>query len=559
MIDFLLQHPALIAMTTLLLAALLGQAWLYRQLRQGTRLLQATLRTSQALQADKQQAEEASRIKSRFLGNIGHEIRTPLNALIGLLELVLQRTQAQDPNRSSIELALGAAGDLRELLADLLDVTRIESGQMSLAPDWTRLRDCVDSVMSIFLILARQKHLELNLEYQVPDPEPLVLIDALRFKQVLSNLLSNAIKFTHRGEVRVRLQLVPGKHPEHFRLRLQVLDTGIGIAESQRQRVLLQPFAQSTPDGQSARDSTGLGLPISHHLCQKMGGSLTLHGRNGPGSEARVRLPLTGRTLPVPAKEEAVLPSTSQPLDILLADDHPASLVLLRGQLEYLGHRVTSAADGLQAYQQWKSGDFDLLIVDCNMPVMNGYELAEAIRQDEALERRPAITLIGYSASNDPQTVQRCLDTGMHDCLFKPLSIGLLSHKLAMLDPQPRADCFNMAALRTLTRGEPRFALRLLKELLQCCHDDRRLLVRISPDNLQELRPLAHKIKGSALMAGADALHECCEALELACLGGAGAELIGNAVDELDLELVRFTQSLHRHLERHRQATAESP
>lgn len=213
MIDFLLQHPALIAMTTLLLAALLGQAWLYRQLRQGTRLLQATLRTSQALQADKQQAEEASRIKSRFLGNIGHEIRTPLNALIGLLELVLQRTQAQDPNRSSIELALGAAGDLRELLADLLDVTRIESGQMSLAPDWTRLRDCVDSVMSIFLILARQKHLELNLEYQVPDPEPLVLIDALRFKQVLSNLLSNAIKFTHRGEVRVRLQLVPGKHP----------------------------------------------------------------------------------------------------------------------------------------------------------------------------------------------------------------------------------------------------------------------------------------------------------------------------------------------------------
>ncbi|KTC26948.1 histidine kinase, partial [Pseudomonas sp. ABAC61] len=411
MIESLLQQPA---PWTLLLVAGLGLAWLSCRLRRSRTSLQEALRTAQALEADKHQAQETSREKSRFLGNIGHEIRTPLNALVGLLELVLRRTQPLDPNRSSMELALGAARDLRELLADLLDVTRIESGQMSLNPDWIRLRDCVDPVLGIFQVLARRNHLDLHLEFNVPQPEPQVLIDALRFKQVLSNLLSNAIKFTHQGEVRVRLNLMPDTQPDQFKLRLQVLDTGPGIAEEQRQRVLLQPFAQSATNGQSPRDSTGLGLPISHHLCQKMGGSLSLHGRSGSGTEARVRLSLAGRVAPVPVAEEPAHQIASPPLDILLADDHPASLVLLHGQLEYLGHRVTCAEDGMQAYRLWQAGDFDLLIVDCNMPGMNGCQLAEAIRRDEARTQRPPMTVIGYSASHDRETVQHCLDAGMH-------------------------------------------------------------------------------------------------------------------------------------------------
>ncbi|MFK3793158.1 response regulator [Pseudomonas piscis] len=550
MIEPILQQPAPWA---LLLAAGLGLAWLYRRLRRSQRSLQEAQQASTELKAGKQQAETASREKSRFLGNIGHEIRTPLNALVGLLELVLRRTQPLDPNRCSLELALDSARDLRELLADLLDVTRIESGQMSLNPDWVLLRDCVDPVMGIFQVLARRKHLGLHLEFNAPEPEPQVLIDALRFKQVLSNLLSNAIKFTHLGEVRVRLHLQPDSLPGQFRLRLQVLDTGLGIAEEQRQRVLLQPFAQSATAGQSARDSTGLGLPISHHLCQQMGGSLTLHGRNGPGTEARVGLTLAGRETPAPVIEEPVRQLASPPLDILLADDHPASLALLQGQLEYLGHRVTCAEDGTQAYQLWLAGDFDLLIVDCNMPGMNGYQLTAAIRRDEARTQRPAITVIGYSASHERETVRQCLEAGMHDCLFKPLGINLLGRKLAMLAPLPRADCFNMAALLALTRGDTPFALRMLRELLQCCHDDRRMLGLIAVGNQNELRALAHKVKGSALMAGANVLYRCCEALEQACQDDSGIDTLDTKVRDLDLALVRFSQALHQHIESLRQ------
>ncbi len=553
MIELVLQRPI---PWGLLLVAGLSLVWLYRQLRRSQRSLQAALQAAADLEAGKQQAETASREKSRFLGNIGHEIRTPLNALVGLLELVLRRSQPLDPNRSSLELALGAARDLRELLADLLDATRIESGQMSLNPDWVHLRDCVDPVMEMFQVLARRKHLGLYLEFNAPEPEPQVLIDALRFRQVLSNLLSNAIKFTHQGEVRVRLHLQADTRPDQFRLCLRVLDTGLGIAEEQRQRVLLQPFAQSTTAGQSARDSTGLGLPISHHLCQQMGGSLTLHGRSGPGTEARVGLTLAGRETPAPTIEEPARQTASPPLDILLADDHPASLVLLQGQLEYLGHRVTCAEDGAQAYRLWQAGDFDLLIVDCNMPGMNGYQLTTAIRRDEARTQRPAINVIGYSASHEQETVRQCLEAGMDDCLFKPLGINLLGRKLAMIAPLPRAACFNMTALQALTRGETSFALRMLRELLQCCHDDRRMLGQIAVGNQDELRALAHKVKGSALMAGANALYRCCEALEQACQDDSGIDTLDTRVRDLDLALVRFSQTLHQHIESLRQPAA---
>ncbi|NBF03728.1 response regulator [Pseudomonas sp. Fl5BN2] len=532
------------------IALLLGAvqiAWLYRQLHQRRKALQALGQTVATLDAGKQQAEQANQLKGQFLGHLGHEIRTPLNAFIGLLELVLQRTAANSQNHASLQLALNAANDLRELLGDLLDISRIDSGHLQLTPAWVSLRDSVDAVVGVFQALAQKKHLNLNLEFNAPIPEPRVLIDALRFKQVLGNLLSNSIKFTHQGAIEIRLQLQPAARADYFDLQLQVLDSGIGIPEQERQR-LLQPFAQADPGSQSPRDSAGLGLPISHQLCQKMGGSLSLHGRAGPGSEARVRLTLAGQMALVSAEEEPMPQVTHLPLDVLLADDHSASLMLLREQLEYLGHRVTCAEDGLQAYELWREGDFDLLIVDCNMPVMDGYQLAKAIRQSEQFELRPAVTLFGYSADHAPQALQRGLNAGMHDCLCKPLGLNLLSHKLSTLKPLPRADSFSIATLVTLTRGEPLFAQRMLNELVRCCTEDRHLLGLIPTSDPMALVTLAHKIKGSALMVGADALHAACETLEQASLDDVGIELISAAVQTLDLALVRFVQSLHRHL-----------
>ncbi|BAQ76009.1 sensor histidine kinase/response regulator [Pseudomonas sp. Os17] len=546
MIDTLLQPVGIISL--ILLASWLNQVRLYRQLRRQRRHLQALARSATALEADKQRAEAADRNKSRFLGHLGHELRTPLNALIGLLELVLRRTGDSSPTHAPLELALGAAGDLKELLDDLLDISRIESGHLRLNPTWVDLRDCIEGQIGVFHAQARQKHLALELEFNAPSPVPQVLIDVLRFKQVLGNLLSNAIKFTQQGAIQVRATLQPAASQDRYELLLQVQDSGIGIPEQERQGLLL-PFAQLDPDSQSPRNSAGLGLPISHQLCRQMGGSLSLHGRSGPGCEARVRLPLSGRTAQAAAGATEPLPATAVPLDVLLADDHRASLTLLQGQLEYLGHRVTCASDGRQAFELWRQGDFDLLILDCNMPSMDGYQLAEAIRQHETREQRPATTLIGCSADTDPPALQRGLDAGMHDCLAKPLGLEHLSRRLASLKPRPRPDSFSIRALRTLTRGKPLFARRMLNELLRCCQEDRRQLEQIPTSDPRALVALAHKIKGSALMVGAGALQAGCEALEQACLQPAAQQAISAAVRRLDRDLVHFAQSLHRHLD----------
>ncbi|WP_256674583.1 response regulator [Pseudomonas sp. LD120] len=555
MIETLPSPSSVITLLALLIVALLSQTWLWRRLHQRQQQLRELGQALATLEADKQRAEQANRLKGQFLGHISHEIRTPLSAFIGLLELMLLRSEADAPNLPSLQLALEAARDLRELLSDLLDITRIESGELSLNPTWAYLRNNVDVVMGVFQALAQQKNLDLSLEFTAPDPEPQVLIDVLRFKQVLSNLLSNAIKFTTKGSVQVRLQLWPATRANDFELQLQVLDTGIGIPEQQRLQ-LLQPFAQVDPGSQSARDSAGLGLPISHHVCQRMGGRLGLYGRSGPGCEARIELSLAGRVTCAPPPEPPMCPLAGLPLDILLADDHPASLTLLQGQLEYLGHRVSCAENGLQAYQQWQDGDFDLLIVDCNMPAMNGYQLTKAIRQDETLSRQPPVHLLGCSASHDPRTRECCLKAGMHDCLFKPLGLSQISQTLAALMPLPRADSFSLRTLQTLTRGEPTFAQQMLKKLLQCSLDDRRLLGLITPQDNQALLTQAHRIKGSALMVGADALHNACQILELACLEEAGLDAVSPAIRALDLALVRFAQSLHRHIA---QAPSPSP
>lgn len=553
-----LQPFAVVAWLVLSLGAGLCLLRLYQQRRQRRHQLQVLEQSVVSLSARLQQAEQANRLKGQFLGHLGHEIRTPLHAFTGLLELVLRRTEAHSPNHASLKLALGAATDLRELLGDLLDMSRIESGQLRLNPSWTHLRGSIDAVLGVFQALARQKHLQLSLEYNAPTPEPQVQVDALRFKQVLTNLLSNALKFTQQGRIHVRLQLPPAAHAGHFDLQLQVLDSGIGIPPHERQR-LLQPFAQVDPSSQSPRDSTGLGLPISHQLCLQMGGSLSLHGRRGPGCEARVRLTLPGREAIVADHVKTIPAATQLPLVVLLADDHPASLSLLQGQLEHLGHRVTCAWDGAQAYQLWREGDFDLLIVDCNMPSMDGYQLAKAIRQSEAFEQQPAVTLIGCSASHDPQALQRGLDAGMHDCLCKPLGLDLLDLHLATLKPLPRADSFSIAALRTLTRGEPLFARRMLENLLQCCHADRHQLRMIAPGDVAALVALAHKIKGSALMVRASGLLTTCDALEQACQAPAEAAALDTAISNLDLALVRFSQSLHHHLERATQPLPAAP
>jgi len=478
---------------------------------------------------------------------MSHEIRTPMNAVIGMLELTLRRIDPHHPDRASIDTAYHSAKDLLGLIGDILDIARIESGRLGLCREWINLVDTVNSVTRIFDGLARQKNLALQTVFNPRDPAVDVHLDPLRFKQVLSNLVSNAIKFTEHGHVRITLEMLTSDAPGRTLMQLTVQDSGTGISAEDQQR-LFEPFAQAENGSRQAKNGAGLGLVISRNLCEMMGGQLQLSSQPGIGTQVCVSLPLDSQPAKInPQKGEPLIKTATTPLHVLVVDDHPANRLLMCQQLEFLGHRFSLAEDGCRGLELWKSGHFDLVIVDCNMPLMNGYEMTRAIRQLELHNRRPPCTVLGFTANAQPEEIQRCKLAGMNDCLFKPLSLTLLGQWIDEITPTFPAPVFDLQSLSVLTGGNPAQTRRMLAELLKSSRLDREELLTLSPeDDREALAVVAHKIKGAARIAQASRLIECCDALEEACQQALASQEIARhwaATSQAMLELEQALQN----------------
>uniref|UniRef100_C6E387 histidine kinase n=1 Tax=Geobacter sp. (strain M21) TaxID=443144 RepID=C6E387_GEOSM len=395
--------------------------------------------TEEKLQQAKQAAEAASRTKSQFLANMSHELRTPMTGVLGMLDLALQSTSELQQS-DYIRTAYRSGRSLLQILNDILDLSKVEAGKFSLDQKPFSLRSCVTEAADIAAPEAKRKGIELELDLAQDLPWH-VVGDQVRLRQVLTNLVGNAVKFTERGRVTVQVEVADKTAEAELLLRFRVSDTGIGIPQDKR-HLLFQAFSQVDDSNTRNYGGTGLGLAISKEIVQRMGGEIGFESGEGVGSTftftARLGIAEDCDDLAVAAGSESVVP-TRTPQDVsegnrqernrqegsglrlLIAEDDATIRQVLAAMLQKLQFVVDFAEDGETVVEKWRQGEYDLILMDVQMPRLDGFQATRAIREQEQ-EQGARIPIIAMTAHAMKEDQRRCLDAGMDDYISKPIN-----------------------------------------------------------------------------------------------------------------------------------------
>jgi len=372
----------------------------------------------------KSEAEAANAAKSEFLANMSHEIRTPMSGLIGNAQL-LRLTQLNVEQAGYLTNIETDAKNLMSLINDVLDISKIEAGKLELESAPFSLRSCVAQLLKSQESRIAAKAIVLTHEIAADLPDSL-FGDQLRLKQILYNLVGNAIKFTSKGEIRVVVELLE-RHDDKARFCFSISDTGIGIKPEAREKIFA-PFIQADATVSRRFGGTGLGLSICSRLVQQMGGEITVESQEGKGSTFSVTLPFLINSQPLP---QETLPQDKKPmwegapLRILLADDSETNCMMLSILLSRFGHSVTPAGDGAEVLQQWQKGGFDVVLMDIQMPVMDGMETTRVIREHER-KNGGHLPIIALTAHALKETREHMLGSGFDGYVAKPIDLGIL-------------------------------------------------------------------------------------------------------------------------------------
>ncbi|GGY84827.1 ATP-binding protein [Marinobacter zhanjiangensis] len=373
---------------------------------------EALQRGNRALIRAKEDAVRRAQTRARFLASMSHEIRTPLNGVLGMLELALE-SDLEPSQRHQLEIAHRAGQSLLSLLNDILDISKVEAGKLDLEVISFDLRSLINECATIHGEQARRKGLEFVTHLET-DLAPRYLGDPTRLRQVTNNLLSNAIKFTDEGKVAIHLAQTPEG------IRLEVRDTGIGMSRQELNRIF-SPFSQAATDTTRRYGGTGLGLALCQQLVERMHGQIRVDSREHEGTWFTVTLPLpVDDSAGKPEPERAQVPETGasrRHCRILLVEDNRVNQIVASGLLHKLGHEVDHAENGERALAALALKPYDLVLMDCQMPVMDGYEATRRIRQNPEWKHLPVIAVTANVMSGDRED---CLAAGMDDYITKP-------------------------------------------------------------------------------------------------------------------------------------------
>ncbi|MEE4278850.1 MAG: ATP-binding protein [Halieaceae bacterium] len=461
----------------------------------------------------KQSAEDADTAKTLFLANMSHEIRTPMNGVLGLANLLLL-SDLPPREHGFVQTICSSAESLLTIIDDVLHFSTLEHGQFSLHPEPTSLRAVMESVVDILQPVAQEKDLPLHLTIAGDVPAG-VIVDPSRLRQILTNLITNAIKFTERGQIDVILQC-PQRGTNTVRLELLVIDTGIGISDEQAAR-LFDPFHQVHGGYDRSRGGVGLGLAITRELASMMGGDVSVNSSLGEGSEFRVTLEV--EPCAAPSEDEIATGAYANlaGMRILVAEDDETNQLVVGEMLRLLGAQYRAVGDGLEAAEAAATERFDVILMDVQMPRVDGLAATRAIRA-QGTPWAKEVPIIALTAHVMEEHRDQCLEAGMTGFLSKPISPAGLSRALVQhlprgsvadhpqldvptsVDPErgARAERFDVSALAAMLGNNH----ELLERVLDTFRDEAPKVFADLTEALEEqdydkAARLAHRLKGT--------------------------------------------------------------